>query len=213
VNWREFVAQIIESIAWPVAVIILVLLFRHRIGELLHDLRGRMRDLREISGPAGIGAKFAAGVDEVKEDIEEGLAASPSSPAIDGSSPPGEEPSQHVDRWDYERMRKLAVVSPRGAVLEAFLVLEETLFEAARSRGLDLRADRRSARHALRVLQLPPRLENPIQRLIELRNDAVHVQDFQLTPEAVIDYIGAVQDVVANLRALEPPAKALWEQL
>jgi hypothetical protein len=180
VNLLEFIAQLVESLAWPIAVVILILVFRHRVGDLLRSLHARMSDLKEINGPGGFSAKFAEEVGKVNEDIKEELPPPAHRPAIGDGASASAEPSQHADRWDYDRMRRLAVVSPRGATLEAFLVLESTIFEAAQSWGVDSRSyNQRSARQALRALELPPQLARPIQRLIDLRNEAVHARELR----------------------------------
>lgn len=139
-----------------------------------HERSQRDQRTRRLS------AKFAEEVGKVNEDIKEELPPPAHRPAIGDGASASAEPSQHADRWDYDRMRRLAVVSPRGATLEAFLVLESTIFEAAQSWGVDSRSyNQRSARQALRALELPPQLARPIQRLIDLRNEAVHARELR----------------------------------
>ena len=56
-SWREFVASLVDSLAWPVAVVVLVTLLRSQLAALLKSV-GPLRWLRV--GPAGAEASGTA---------------------------------------------------------------------------------------------------------------------------------------------------------
>lgn len=104
-------------------------------------------------------------------------------------------PSAEVER---------AIVSPRLAVLEAWLRLEDQVIDVAMRRGLTQPTAHRYARGAIEGLKqsglLKPEHLQLLEELEDLRNWAVHYPEFSPDPSAVVSYI---QSAAALGRELE----------
>ena len=121
----------------------------------------------------GFELEFGKSVDEVREQIVSELPKN-SAPLI--------EPS----------MIRLAEISPRLAVLEAWRTLELAAQEAARHIGDEPLRDGRVRFDALHYLHqkkvINPQIINLLYKLRGLRNRAAHAPDFALTTESAIGY-------------------------
>jgi hypothetical protein len=116
-NGYAFIASIFQSIvslAWPVAIVIIVWMLRRRIEELLPNLRAKYKDF-EIS----------LRLDRAEKEI----AALPP-PASAVAPDPGPTPEE-TDRFE-----QMASVSPRAAITEVRRDLEEALDRLVRQHGL-----------------------------------------------------------------------------
>jgi hypothetical protein len=113
----QFTAAIFASfvsLAWPVATVICVWLFRHQLSALLPNLRLKHKDW-EISFRLDEAAKVAQKLVE----------------------PPGEEAPPTPE--EKQRFDEIAKLSPRAAVLEMRANLEEALRNFAEAIGMDAR--------------------------------------------------------------------------
>lgn len=63
-----FIASLVSTLAWPVIVLVLAVLFRRQIGGLVHNLAERVKHLTKVQTPAG-SAEFDNQLIRVKEDI------------------------------------------------------------------------------------------------------------------------------------------------
>ncbi len=123
VTWREFIASLVASLAWPSALICFALVFRERLLVLLAAPIKRLK-----VGPAGL--EF--------EQWENGAAVVAQSVVAAGIV---ESSSQQREG---ERLVALAATVPEAAVLEAFALVEQELREIAVSAGVE-NVDRVSA--------------------------------------------------------------------
>jgi hypothetical protein len=87
VDWREFVASLVDSAAWPAAAVATVLLLRSRMGDLLSS-----SPLRRLKvGPGGAELEWAQVAAEVRADVV--ASPSPKRPSpfeIDGAADPAD---------------------------------------------------------------------------------------------------------------------------
>ncbi|HFQ5008729.1 TPA: hypothetical protein ACG1TX_004191 [Vibrio vulnificus] len=161
----EFVASIIDSLAWPVTVFLCILILKEPMGKLL----GRV-------------SKFKYG--EIEAEFQERLEKLV---AFEQS----EEIKVNADTAEASvYLEDLAETSPRAAVLEAWLKVQKAtsafciakgfpqnvshqgLFKLARERNLDIDA-----------------FKTVHQELRLLRNKAVHASDSDITPATARQYI------------------------
>jgi hypothetical protein len=122
----EFMSSILSALAWPIAIILIVLILKRPIRHLL--LR-----LETLKGP-GVEATFERQVDEAKDEVFSAVAGTP---PVQGS-----EESRH-ERLEVDDLLQLADVSPRAAILEAWQRVETALAEAAVRLKLDLPSNMR----------------------------------------------------------------------
>lgn len=114
-NGYQFVASIVQSIvalAWPLAVIVCVWLFRAQLAALLPSLRVKHRDWEiafRLSEAENEAANLAAGTDA-------------------SEAPPTPE--------EKSRFQQIAKLAPRAAILEMRATLEEAVRSFARAVGM-----------------------------------------------------------------------------
>src|SRR5712692_3947700 len=63
-----FISSLVSTLAWPVIVLVLALIFRQQIAGLVHNLAERVKHLTKLQTPAG-SAEFDDQLIKVKEDI------------------------------------------------------------------------------------------------------------------------------------------------
>src|SRR5574344_764540 len=103
-DWKTFIAQIINSIAWPLVVVFIVYQLKDRLAELLPRLKKLKHKDTEL--------EFAEKLNELAIDSE---ATKETTPAIERKPEINEQ---------FNFLLKLAEISPRSAVLESYRVLE-----------------------------------------------------------------------------------------
>jgi hypothetical protein len=183
----EFVASIIASIAWPTAVLVAVLVFRKQLMNLIPALRRlRYKDLE---------LEFSDSVRELSEKASREHLPLPTAE---------EEPL-------VERLAVIADISPRAAILEAWLTVETAALETAeRFRLLPYGEVRRKPHRLGDYLQKAEILNADIRevfdRLRQLRNTAVHAPEAQFEPNVVRDYVALALSLAEYLRGLKPNA-------
>lgn len=165
-----FIASLVQSLAWPAAIVVCAWTFRAPILKLLSTMRS---------------LKYG----DLKMDFGEELTD------IEASIQPAEnvELSQQ-DQTENVHFRKLAEGSPRGAVIEAWLSVEQSLLDLAEVNELDVkgskgRVPRRLIQELAKRRLISPDIEEQILALLNLRNQAAHVKDMlQITPVDAIRY-------------------------
>lgn len=185
-DWLSFFSNVIASIAWPVTSFAIVLLLRKQFIALLPSLR------KFKAGP--VEAEFEREVKELKEEIA--ITQPLPDPAL------LEEKSQ--------RNLKLAALSPRAAILEAW-------------QGVDFAARRAIIQHAgspIPDVSSPLRVVKALAKsglvsvddvtlfndLRGLRNQATHSPDFNPSYESAANYLqlaGSLQSRLEQLAGIE----------
>lgn len=180
-DWLSFIASVVGSLAWPGTVIVLVLILRKPIGALLPLLQ-RLR-YKELE------LEFGRRVEEVKEQLAQEL---PSETVL---VPAGEEAGP---------IARLAEISPRSAVLEAWRDVELAALEAAQKIGGESFRHKTLTFQALRILEHSESLDRNVIGLLRdlrgLRNEAAHAPDFALTKESALEYAASASTVARYLR-------------
>jgi hypothetical protein len=182
----EFISSILSALAWPIAVILIVVILRRPLRHLL--LR-----LETLKGP-GVEATFERQVEAAKEEVASAVAGSPQ---VEKREESRQESLEVAD------LLQLADVSPRSAILETWLRVETALSEAAAN--LDLPANmRRGTLLFIETLErqgiISPEVGRALRRLRNLRNVAVHTPDLNLSRESIIDYVETAEFIVRSLR-------------
>jgi hypothetical protein len=189
-HWMQFVVELVKPLAWPLALIVTVLLLRKEIKNLLSLLR------KLKAGP--LEAEFDREVKELRAEVETELPPTPlPTPA-----------AQERSSSQRQKLVQLSQVNPRSAIIEAWLGVE---FAAQRALGQVGQSPRPNAspislfRDLSKSQLLDPELLALFQDLRALRNQAVHVSDFNPSQEAALNYIDLALRVQS---ALERPRLA-----
>lgn len=165
----EFVASLIESLAWPLVVLVAVWILRKPLGQLIPLLEKlKYKDLE---------LDFSRRLEEARE--------------VTAALPPAGR--EEIAAGESEAAR-LAAVSPRAAILEAWRVLESAILTAAHSLGESFSQQGRpllvSAITALERSGMIDRgLGDVLDDFRQLRNAAAHAPDFAVPVSEAISYV------------------------
>ena len=184
VSGLEFAASLVDSLAWPAAVVVIVLLFRGRLTNLLS---GPVRRLK--AGPAGVEIEY----------WEQTLAAAQQE--IQGSPELTAAPTTGAGGELVDELERLIDVSPEAAVMEGFARVERELRmvvgDQADTRSRGARALARAARQSGRISE---ETASAIDGLSVLRDLAAHGQAGSVGSDRARDYLALADAVLYALR-------------
>lgn len=184
-DWRSFIAEIVKAVAWPVACVTIVLIFRAPLLRLLPTLaRIKFRDFelefnKELEASRRLAEK--ARLPPVPEPIivEEFR--------FNELAPPGS-------------LARLAETSPKTAITEAWRFLEQAIHERVRASGLKPDRNPMQLIEQLRTLNvLEAEGLQLLRNLRDLRNRAAHVGDLLVTSEQAVDFVQLASRLSAAL--------------
>ena len=172
------ISKLAEYLAWPLATCILVFMLKADIGKALSNIRKLKHKGTEID--FGKELKDTAAAASQADDL----------PKSDSSNDDNGE---------------LALLSPRGAVIESWLNVENALHEFALLHGIEV--DRKKPfriqdikMHNLNFNALGKGTIAILERLRRLRNEAVHLQDSNISPESAKEYQSLSKRVIQALQ-------------
>jgi hypothetical protein len=172
-NILDFIAALVKALAWPVAAIVIAMIFHRQISALLSRIRkGKI-------GPAEF--EFEQEVQELAEQTSAQLQSQQvGSPTV-----------------------SLATTNPRAAILEAWLGVESAIHRLAYNRELPAPSAQRSPLSIIRAVEkagvLPGEDVALFNDLRVLRNRATHDAEFSPSPESVIKYVQLARGLKARI--------------
>lgn len=177
-DWMAFIASIVGSLAWPVVLVVLLVLLRKNLG-------GMAERIEEITLPGGAKAKFVKALDQARAEKE----------LVSFESRPLDRKVLMPD----ERRLELANRFPEAAVMEAYKDVESVLLDL-RSR-LDL-PPRTNLRGVVRRLVERGVLAQDVQPLFDsvqqARNASAHAGNAnRITRGEAIEYMAQAEFLVA----------------
>jgi hypothetical protein len=184
-TWLEFFASVLKSIAWPLAIIIIVFLLRNHIANLF-PLLSKLKI-------KGFEIEFRK---SLKELVHLRTIALPDSESLSDST------NEKIE----SSIEKIAEISPRAAIIEAWLNVEVAAAELIKKNGLldkkyftpyDLR------KNLLNKSTLNDDQLKIFQNLRDLRNKAVHIPDFNFKTNEVIEYVNLAMSFSRYLKQLD----------
>jgi hypothetical protein len=194
-----FIAQIIESLAWPLAIVIVVLILRSPLSQVILGLkRLKYQDL-ELDFEKEI-AKLERAVEEATEPLEADTKQLP--PA------PGENVIK-VETVD-NSIEEVAALSPKSGIILAWNLVEKELQSAIMR--LAISADYPPYLSAMRNIELLKEqglitdlVYDLLNGLRRLRNEVIHDRPAQstLTVDDAFDYLRIVQRVLPVIKGLD----------
>jgi hypothetical protein len=172
------VLEFTKILIWPVVVVWLAFLFRLELQKLLQRLsQFKFQDFE---------AKFSEKLDQSEISVPETV-------AIAGV--------KSDKKSDFDLVHSLIDISPRSAVLEAYVLFEQAARKAAQSLGVP-----ESRRTPAMVVGHLAKLANysnsdilALSNLRDLRNMAAHAPDIAITEEMANDYIALAQKAIRLL--------------
>lgn len=183
-NAYQFIASLMSSLAWPVSVFLIALLFRKRIIEILPRLRLRY-------------GEFDVSMHRLADAEKE--AAKATSPALEDAPKPTPE--------EKEKFNRIAEISPRGAILELRNELEDRVVKFAQARGAKLSPLHTSTTYVVRVLRQMGLIDEVTSAMIDdlrvVGNAAAHDNGRSFTESEAQRFKTIYEVVGARLRAIE----------
>ena len=186
-----FIAELAKALAWPISIMLIVFLLRNNLNELLPALK-RLK----------IGALEA----EFSEDL-----AKAEQQAQQANLPPPEQAVETmvgVPEPAYEKYERLAYISPRAAIIEAWRDVEITLKVTATGgdysslQSSSLRNTSHIIKHLIEEDKLHPKDGEFLEFIRSLRNRAAHTHDIDLSSNQAYRYAMLASRISARLRAM-----------
>ncbi len=177
VGWVEATAKIVTGIAWPIVVIVAVLVLRKQIGRLIERMT-------HFKGPGGVEADFPSQAAATNELSEEAIPNAPDEITLPAIDQPGHElaPPESLTLQDLLRE---ADAHPVGAIVRAWNVVEDIV---GRGFGYGPGRPKYPVPKTARSLQKQGHLSDEVvglaERLSRLRSDVVHGQTVPDTASA-----------------------------
>ena len=181
-DWKTFISSMIDSLAWPITTGVAIYLLRDAVGTLLErTLRVKHRDT-EI--------EFAEAMGAIKERAEILTPSGVNSESL---------------RADRDRLRKVASIVPRSALLQAWNLLDREVSDLLVH--LDVAPEGRSLRtrdvaEYLHNLGLSAAQVNTFLKLRRVMKSIVGPSAFELSEEQVDSYIDLSIDIVSVMQKL-----------
>jgi hypothetical protein len=174
-DWLTFIGQVLDTAAWPITVLAILVLLRTPLSGLIPLLqRFKYKDLE---------LEFGRQLQAVRQEIQAELPGA----AVPRTMASGRQATVH----------RLAEASPRAAVLEAWREIEDALVDAAQRRNLDGRGH--PTEHGQAV---DPGKIGILHELLALRNVAAHGPDLALSRDAALEYARVARTIVGYLERL-----------
>lgn len=180
-----FISQLVSTLAWPAVVVGAMLFLRRELPQLVASLR-KLR-FKEVE------VEFGEAAEQVAIETSSAVPLPKPDTKLSGEN------EQDVEA----QLNSIADLSPRAAVLEAWLRVEAAAVALIRKRGANAVGPTpgplRLRQALLQTNVLTPSQLGVYQSLHKLRNEAVHVPDAQFTSTAVAKYIQAALAMAAYL--------------
>lgn len=188
----EFVASLVSSLAWPVAVLVIAVIFRAQIRQVMSRPLRRLR-----AGPVEM--EFDRLLSEVEVAVQRPVSATPA-----------EEPTKPGHPAVAE-LEELVTTSPVAAILDAHALIERELRGAVVEADPSVNVSRMTMGQLLRVATdkqiLTPEAARAVRDLTVMRNLVAHGRASEVTGERARSYVTLADGVLsaANLnRYLRP---------
>ncbi len=192
---QDFVA-LVSALAWPLTVLILVYLFRREFRQAA----SRLSSLKYKDFQADFARELASVEDEIK--------LLPPTPTTNGSDASATQTAAELS--SDERLLRLAEISPRAAITEAWRDIELSTIAAAKAYGISTRGHVAGVREIHELAQrrlLPQDVVDIYGGLRRLRNEAVHANEFLLDQDQALQFIALAQELQRRLADLVDRAR------
>lgn len=176
--------KIIDSLAWPIAVLILAFAFRAELRKILN----RMSRLKY--------KELEATFDNELSQVEN----SRKSHAEPEQEPLPEKPEE---KSAYAQLLRIAEVSPRAAVTESWREVEAVVDQLATSMGIDAKSPLSGIKVIRSLIQeerVDASLLEEYTRLRKLRNQAAHAGEFDISQTEAERYAALAVEIAGFLK-------------
>lgn len=187
-DWKQFIAQVVSSTAWPALVIIILLLFKRELAKIVQRLAHlKFKDL-ELEFD-----KVKQQAEELHKDMPEELPA----------------PKSLIFTSLEDQVLDAVERAPSAAILLAWSGLETAMASAMARLAISPEPPSyRSPMHNIEMLSkyggLPKSQANLLQEMRTLRNKVAHEKDAMLsiTQDQALNYANVAIDMIQHLEQL-----------
>lgn len=167
----ELLVNFLVGIAWPVAMVWIACLFKGELRSLLH----RMSQLKYKD----VEAKFEIGLAEAEAKVS----------SIEHAAP--QLPRRPEITSKLESLRRIADVSPRAAIMEAWVLVEDAAGRSGFIQGASIPRVKPYlfVEELVRLGKLPQGSDSVLDQMRKLRNQAAHLPDFSLNQDEADRYL------------------------
>ncbi len=173
----QTLVQLVSAIAWPFTVIIIAFMFRREIRKATNRI--------STLSYGDVKAEFEHDLNKLEREIKE-LPAKESSSKI-------ERPEKDTEILDsYERLNRIAAISPRAAIMEAWRDIEVTTKQVTDAYEISTDsqiAGVKAIRELVHQHLLPESVVSVYEQMRRLRSQAAHAADFKITTDEAQRYI------------------------
>jgi hypothetical protein len=185
-DWLTFTSKLIGNIAWPAAAFGAIVLLREPIKAMI----ALVSKVKVSAVELEFDRKLEIAKEEALSELPQTVPAPDHLPSI-------------IDT----EILKLAEVSPRAAVMEAWRHVEAAALRAAKSLVPDgIFTNQTMTFRAIKIIEksgvLPDTIVDLMRRLRTLRNDAAHTTNFELSASSAIEYFYLAAQVVGYLEGI-----------
>ena len=176
-NWMVFITSIIDSVAWPAAILIAVWWLKNHIGQLIPLTKKVKYGDLEI--------EFEQQLRELKKRAE--------------ASRREHDTPDRDDSEMLEYIDETANNSPRAAIVDAWVGLELTAFSSAALLGISDNKKTMPFRRLIQALEsegiLTSKDASILKELQRLRNEVLHSPDFKISKKEVQEFAELARDM------------------
>ena len=184
-DWFTFTSNLVDSLAWPIVLVVVILILKKPITNLIDRIT-------RIAGK-DISVDFSKELSRLTQKVDRNLATK--------------------DLYDFivngEEIQKYfadAYIDSRSAIINGWLMIEEALRDLAKSSQLDLKHYEPSVK-VLSILRnrniLPNDMYKTINEARRLRNEAIHSMDFDISPDDAQNYVSMANKISSYLRSID----------
>jgi len=201
-DWLTFISRVLETFAWPTVVIVIFLLLRKPMASAIvawETVKLKYKDWEaEIKWRIG---QVVEKAEDAFSDVE----------AVSTTTTTTPDPSRLLrDETILDRYRKLIELSPRSAILEAWIEIEKELHRTMESSDSCDSSSSSQAYPANRVISglvsggyLDSTMGVVINELRGVRNRVLHRGEVSISADDALDYVMVSLRVLARLRRIE----------
>lgn len=183
-SWLSFIAEMTKAVAWPIAIVVAAWIFRDPLLKLLHELkRLKWRDVE---------LEFEKEILKAKAEL----------PNIQLRK---NDVGHVIGDMDIEsKLLNLLEISPKAAVLEAWLNIEREVSDLLKRKNVELEPG--LSRLGLMQLLINCKLIDKKGRELldtvrKLRNRAANEHETEISENAALDYIEMASEMIRILRS------------
>lgn len=176
-DWMTFITKIIDSVAWPVAIILVVWWLKSHISQLIPLTKKFKYGELEI--------EFEQQLKELKKEAE--------ASKLEHDTP------ERDNSEMLEYLSETADISPRAAIVDAWVGLELTALSSAGLLGIGNDKRPMPFSHLIQALESESIIKSKdaiiLKKLKRLRNEALHSPDFQITKKEAQEFAELARDM------------------